>query len=146
MKPRFLVVDHDHEFAVAVQRSLVSRGYEAEFSTDGLQCVEVMRKRMPSVLVLDPALLWGGGDGVVEWIRFEDPAARPTIFTVCKDRTYSIPEVMFWETDFLMLRPKSRNELTAYVDQLEILGSLGAQKNRSESIGRPDPLEPVASW
>ena len=127
MKPRFLVADHDRGIAEAVTRCLVSRGYEAESASDALQCTEKIRNSSPSVLVLDPCLLWGGGDGVMNWLKSEDPVSRPTVFTVCDDESYSISEEMFWGTDFLIRRPHCIGELLPYVNQLEILGSLDVQ-------------------
>ena len=36
----------------------------------------------PAVLVLDLELLWGGGDGVLAWLREESPAPRiPVLLT-----------------------------------------------------------------
>lgn len=35
-----------------------------------------MRQGTPAVLVLDLELLWGGGDGVLAWLREESPAPK----------------------------------------------------------------------
>jgi carbon storage regulator len=34
---------------------------------------------VPTVLVLDTEILWGGGDGVLEWLRDEEPMPPPTV-------------------------------------------------------------------
>ncbi len=38
-------------------------------AADGLECLEMLRRRTPAVLVLDRELRWGGGDGVLAWLR-----------------------------------------------------------------------------
>ena len=134
MKPRFLIADHDHGLAIAVKRCLLSRGYEAEIANDGLECVEEIKSMVPSVLVLDPTLLWGGGEGVMDWLKSEEPVSPPVVFTVCSDKTYTIPQGLFWQTDFLILRPRSTDEILPYVNQLEILGSLGVQRGGGSAM------------
>jgi two-component system cell cycle response regulator DivK len=52
---------------------LACDGFEVTTATDGLWCMSLLRSFTPDVLVIDPALPWGGGDGVVAWIR-EDRA------------------------------------------------------------------------
>lgn len=46
--------------------------YQVETAGDGLECLTKLRKYLPSVLVLDLELLWGGGAGVLARMR-EDP-------------------------------------------------------------------------
>lgn len=127
MKPRFLVADHDEGFAEAVRRSLISRGYVAEKATDGLRCIQQVQRMSPDVLVLDSSLDGEGGLGVMKRIH-HDLRSGPTVFAVCDDDSYSVPEDLFWETDFLIRRPRTSAELQPYINQLEILGSLNCQK------------------
>src|SRR5262249_26478362 len=47
------------------------RGYDTETATDGLDCIRKLRRRQPAVLVLDLEMRWGGGDGVLAWLREE---------------------------------------------------------------------------
>ena len=58
------------------RRFLTVRGYRVETSTGGLDCLAKLRHVTPAVLVLDRELLWGGGDGVLAWLREESPAHR----------------------------------------------------------------------
>ena len=44
---------------------------------DGLACVAQLREFRPAVLVLDPALPWGWGDGVLA--RMREEADIPTV-------------------------------------------------------------------
>jgi len=82
MKQRLLIADRDAERCEVYRRFLTERGYEVEISTDGLDCLAKLRQVTPAVLVLDLELLWGGGDGVLAWLREESPAPRiPVLLT-----------------------------------------------------------------
>ncbi len=45
--------------------TLNATGFTARLTSDGLECVAVLRAFRPNVLVLDPSIPWGGGDGVL---------------------------------------------------------------------------------
>ena len=77
MKQRLLIADRDAELCEVLRRFLTERGYEVETSTDGLDCLAKLRQVTPAVLVLDLELLWGGGDGVLAWLR-EEPQFLPS--------------------------------------------------------------------
>jgi len=69
MNPTVLIADRDAELCDLYQQFLVPRGYDVEIAADGLDCLEKLRRLLPAVLVLDPQLHWGGGDGVLAWLR-----------------------------------------------------------------------------
>jgi len=82
MKQRLLIAERDDELCELYRRFLTERGYEVETTTDGLDCLAKLRQGTPAVLVLDLELLWGGGDGVLSWLRDEAPAPRiPVLLT-----------------------------------------------------------------
>jgi carbon storage regulator len=73
---RILVADRD-EFLVAAYREHLSRlGATVATAGTGLDCWERLRSFRPDVLVLDPAIPWGGGDGVLA-VLHEEPSFRP---------------------------------------------------------------------
>jgi DNA-binding NtrC family response regulator len=71
MKPPVLIADGDAELCEIYQWFLTQRGYAVETAADGLSCLEKLRRLMPAVVVLDLELRWGGGDGVLAWLRAE---------------------------------------------------------------------------
>ncbi len=82
MKQRLLIADRDAGLCEVFRRFLTERGYDVETSTDGLDCLVKLLQVTPAVLVLDLELLWGGGDGVLAWLREESPAPRiPVLLT-----------------------------------------------------------------
>ena len=71
MKPVLLIADSDAELCELYQQFLGERGYEVALAADGLDCLEKLRRLRPAALVLDLGLHWGGGDGVLAWLREE---------------------------------------------------------------------------
>jgi len=44
---------------------LEQSGFSVHYANSGINCVAKLRCIAPNVLLLDPNLLWGGGDGVL---------------------------------------------------------------------------------
>ncbi len=121
MKPRILIADHERGLVEAMQRCLASRGYQSAIATDGLQCLHEIRLLQPSFLVLGPNLLWGGAEGIMDWLRTEKRFPQPTVVVVheangsCNLQEFSTP------SSFQLSRPKSIKELLPFISQLEFL-------------------------
>lgn len=80
--PRILVGDGDQVIRDVYRRFFARHGYEVEVADGGVECLAKLRRFFPDVLILDLNLLWGGGDGVLAWIREEIPAhGIPVILT-----------------------------------------------------------------
>jgi carbon storage regulator CsrA len=85
MSVRILLADRD-EFLLASYREHLNRsGALVATATTGLACVDRLRDFTPDVLVLDPSLLWGGGDGVLA-VMHEEPAIRPAAVLLLTSR------------------------------------------------------------
>ncbi len=69
MKPMLLFADDDAELCQDYARFFSARGFDVETASNGLDCLRKLRQKNPVVLVLDLQLRWGGGDGVVAWLR-----------------------------------------------------------------------------
>lgn len=82
MKQSLLIAEGDVELCDLYRQLLTERGYEVETASDGLDCLEKLRRVMPEVLVLDQELRWGGADGVLAWLREERATAGlPVVLT-----------------------------------------------------------------
>lgn len=82
MKQTVLIADCDAELCAVWRRFLTERGYEVGTASTGLDCLKELRQLKPVVLVLDLHLHWGGGDGVLAWLREEVPTlAIPVVLT-----------------------------------------------------------------
>lgn len=73
MSHTLLIANGDPTLCYLYGRFLAERGYIVESSPDGLDCMEKLRRIEPSAVVLDADLPWGGGDGVVAWLREQRP-------------------------------------------------------------------------
>ena len=71
MKPVVLVADGDAGWLDDSRSVFAALGFEVETATDGLDCLNKLRRRTPGVLVLDLTLRWGGADGVLAWLGEE---------------------------------------------------------------------------
>jgi DNA-binding response OmpR family regulator len=82
MSPTLLVADGDAELCEIYQSYLNALGYEVETAANGLDCVEKLRRMTPAALVLDRELCWGGGDGVLAWLREDNTRSHiPVVLT-----------------------------------------------------------------
>lgn len=62
----------------AYHETLDSWGFSTRLTSDGLDCVAMLRAFRPDVLVLDPNIPWGGGDGVLA-VRDEEPGLNQNL-------------------------------------------------------------------
>jgi DNA-binding response OmpR family regulator len=63
--PRVLVADNDPALRASYREAPLRDGFAVVTAGDGLDCVARMRSFRPDLLVLDPGLPWGGGEGVL---------------------------------------------------------------------------------
>lgn len=68
---RVLLADSNDVHLMVHQQYLRRHGLEVFTANDGLECLAELREHRPDVLVLDPDLLWGGGDGVLDRMTSE---------------------------------------------------------------------------
>ena len=65
------MADPDPSLPAVYREPLLREGCELRTAVNGLDCVAQLRECVPDVLVLEPQLPWGGGDGVLApWARF----------------------------------------------------------------------------
>jgi DNA-binding response OmpR family regulator len=72
MSARVLIADPNEHLLAAYRKCLSQHGFDVATATNGLECVEQLRQFMPDVLVFEPAMPWGGGDGVLA-VMHEQP-------------------------------------------------------------------------
>lgn len=89
MSVRVLIADPDAYLLASYREFLERHGFEVLTATDGLECVARLRDSSPDVLVMDPALPWGWGDGVLAMMH-EDadvPLIPVIVLTDGRDRS-----------------------------------------------------------
>ncbi|MBN1396359.1 MAG: response regulator transcription factor [Pirellulales bacterium] len=84
---RVLLADPDESLHPVYREPLSQDGFELATASNGVECVARLRKQPPDVLVLEPQLPWGGGEGILA-IMGETPqlATVPVmVLTACRD-------------------------------------------------------------
>jgi DNA-binding NtrC family response regulator len=76
---RILLADPDTPVVALHQNFLARRGYAVAVCADGLGCLELLRGFRPDLLVLDPDLPWGRGEGVLGLMADGDVPAVPVV-------------------------------------------------------------------
>ena len=79
MKSILLIAESDAELRDAYRTFLTGRGYDVETATDGLDCLEKLRRLTPAVCVLARELRWGGADGVLACLREESAGSGVSV-------------------------------------------------------------------
>jgi len=91
MKPTLLIADGDAELCDLYKMLLGKCGYEVKIASDGMECLRTLCQVEPAVLLLDQQLGWGGGDGVVAYMR-EESLMIPVILTTTVDSRRDIAD------------------------------------------------------
>jgi DNA-binding NtrC family response regulator len=118
-KHRFLIADRDPRVREECRRFLAAHGHDVRVAADALQCLAHLQEGWPTVLVLDPKIAWGGGAGLLEWLRDEMPRARITIVLANGDAIEDIPEELQPLVAAQVPRPSGLKELLRFVTRLE---------------------------
>ena len=81
------MADPDESLPRVYREPLSREGFELATAVSGLECVARLRERVPDVLVLEPHMPWGGGDGVLAIMgEDQDLAIIPVmVLTSCRD-------------------------------------------------------------
>jgi DNA-binding response OmpR family regulator len=64
-----LIAIRPHPARRDFQVELEHRGFNVVTADDGVSCIEYLHDGVPNVLVVEPELPWGGGDGVLAILR-----------------------------------------------------------------------------
>jgi DNA-binding NtrC family response regulator len=76
------IADADRELCDLYGRYFSHHGWQVQTSGGGLECLAQLRQSLPSLLILDLHIPWGGADGVLAVMR-NDPvlAGVPVVLT-----------------------------------------------------------------
>ena len=73
------LADRDEQSLDRFRAYFAGQGYEVLTCGDGLSCAAALRSGSPDVMVLDPDLPWGSGEGVLALMGDGDLPAVPVI-------------------------------------------------------------------
>jgi DNA-binding response OmpR family regulator len=88
MSIRVLIADPDECLLDNYRSYLEHHDFEVATATTGLECVERLRDFVPDVLVLEPSIPWGWGDGILAMMHEERdiPLIPVVVLTYGRDR------------------------------------------------------------
>lgn len=121
LAPSILVADHESEIAEKVGEILKSQRYRTRTCTSGLDCLHLLHESLPTVLVVDLGIPWGGGDGVIECLSTQESCVSPLVIVTFSGQPRPLPERLLPWVDFQICRPESRTEIRPFASQLESL-------------------------
>ncbi len=132
MSVRILIADRD-EFLLATYREhLGKHGAIVATATTGLACMERLRDFAPDILVLDPSILWGGGEGVLA-LMHEEPRIRPNcVFLLTYGGNRSLLyRLSSFRVDDYQTKPLSPRQLTERLYTMHTLSTAAAILNNT---------------
>jgi DNA-binding response OmpR family regulator len=137
-KATLLIADDDAELCQLYGRFPSDRGFEVATCTDGLGCLLQLHQRPPAVLVLDLALRWGGGDGILAWLREQSEVPLPSVVLVAGGASpTSLPEMVIPPVQVCLRMPLSLSALleSARAAATSRQAALGTGNGSSVSLG-----------
>jgi DNA-binding response OmpR family regulator len=143
---RVLVADPDQGLQAAYREHL-SEDIELSTALSGLECCARLRERIPSVLVLEPDLPWGGGDGVLAAMRDDVAlAAIPVmILTACRDVQILRSVSTFPISDY-HVKPLAPSQLLTRIRALLNRRRLRRAAARERRVRDPDHRQGAEPW
>jgi carbon storage regulator CsrA len=144
--PRLLIADADRSLLVCYADYLSERGYQVATAADALECVERLGELRPDLLVLDPCLPWGGGDGVLAVMQ-EDATIEPIpviVVTYRRDpgQLYRLATYPISDLQFKPLGPRRLAERIAAVLGSRPLRAVGGREAVRGRTIRPSSHKP----
>lgn len=119
MVVRVLIADPDEYLLDHYREYLEQHGFEVVTATSGVECVEKLRECSLDVLVLEPSIPWGWGDGVLATMH-EDariPSVPVIVLTYGQDRGVLYRLAPFKVDDY-QLKPIRPNQLAQRIRSL----------------------------
>jgi DNA-binding NtrC family response regulator len=124
MDDDFLIVDRDPMVRECCRKCLAARGYRVSVAADALQCLHQIQQSAPDILVIDPDVPWGGGQGVIDYLIHDHLGHRPAIVLADGGSQNTLPPDLRKHVSARLQRPSSLAEMTSFVDELESLFEL----------------------
>ena len=95
MKKKILIVDDEPHIVKLISMRLMTKGYEVFVANDGMDCVEIAKREIPDLILLDIMLPHRGGIRTFEKLLQLDTTRNiPVIFITAYPKTEIKAQVM----------------------------------------------------
>jgi DNA-binding response OmpR family regulator len=127
MSVRILIAGPSRFVLGSYAKYLGERGAIVSTATTGLECIARLRDAVPNVLVLEPTLPWGGGDGVLALIN-DEPALRPSVVMILAQggNRGALYRLSWFKVDDYQTKPLTADELAERICTLLASARYGA--------------------
>lgn len=114
-----LIADPDEQLRHRCSRFLTRYGFQVATAASGLECAAHFRPFRPDVLVLEPAMPWGQGDGVLALMHEESdlPLASVIVLTAGQDAD-ALCRVLEFPIDDFEHKPLEPTQLARKIHRL----------------------------
>jgi len=94
-------------------------GFQVTTADDGIECLDVLSRFIPDAVVVEPELLWGGGDGVVALLRDKSETRSVPVLVLTTDASRSaVYRISQFPIGDFLTQPVSPQRLTGGVTRL----------------------------
>lgn len=97
---------------------IIRRASRSDTVDHGVECLEVLREFTPDIVVIEPELLWGGGDGVLAVLGEMPGMWIVPIVVLTADSSPKLDCLRLFATTELLKRPVSAERLVGGVARL----------------------------
>jgi len=124
-----LIADPDRTLATAYRVALERAGFGVETAASGLECLSGLRAFRPLVLVLEPDLPWGSGEGVLALME-EGSAPRVPVLLLSSRPEGGIQRSLHVPVWGRLLKPLEPRRLVGIVSEIACCGKNASQQPR----------------
>lgn len=98
---------------------LRERGFRVQIADHGLDCLDIVAHFHPDVVIIEPELLWGGGDGVLAvFSTLPDLCRVPVVVLTTDFNRASIYSISQFNVCDFWVQPITPQRLTARIENL----------------------------
>ena len=103
---RVLIADSEMSLLEQHTMFLIRYGWHVATATNGLECLAQWRSFQPEILVLDPDIPWGGGDGVLAVLDEETGGLNlPVILLTAEPQLEEVWRALEYPVSDLAIKP-----------------------------------------
>jgi DNA-binding response OmpR family regulator len=143
---RILLADGDEKLLHYYRTTLSHEGFNVQIASTGLDCVARLRTFRPDLLILEPTLPWGSGEGVLALLS-EDPSMPEVTVMVLTDQVTldDVYEIAGFPISAYYAKPVTARELAQCIRQLRRKQRKLQRTEKNGVLIRPIVSAPLAT-